>query len=208
MIRPMSAPLPDAPATGRNREPILAVLRRVFAERTRVLEVGSGTGQHAVHFAAAMPHLVWQTSDLAENHAAIDAWIAASEATNVLPPFVLDAAHPEQWPDARFDAVFTANTLHIMGWPEVESLFAALPGVVSPGGVLVVYGPFNIDGRFTAPSNEAFDARLREDDPRRGIRDLEAVQALAADAGFEFVEDIAMPANNRCLVWRHAARAD
>ena len=200
----MSSPLPDAPATGRNREPILAVLREHFAHARRVLEIGSGTGQHAVHFAAALPHLQWQTSDLAENHAGIRAWIEASNLPNVLLPLVLDAADATTWPATRFDAVFTANTLHIMGWPEVEALFAALPRVLDDAATLVVYGPFNVGGKFTAPSNEAFDARLRSDDPRRGIRDLEAVQALAARAGLDFVADIEMPANNRCLVWRRA----
>jgi SAM-dependent methyltransferase len=200
----MSALLPDAPATGRNREPILAVLREHFAGARRVLEIGSGTGQHAVFFAAALPHLQWQTSDLAESHAGIRAWIDASKLANVLPPIVIDAADPATWPATRFDAVFTANTLHIMGWPEVEALFAALPRVLDDTATLVVYGPFNLGGQFTSPSNAAFDARLRGDDPRRGIRDLEAVQALAAQAGLDFVADIEMPANNRCLVWRRA----
>jgi SAM-dependent methyltransferase len=198
-------PLPDAPATGRNRDPILAVLRERFAHCHRVLEIGSGTGQHAVHFAAAMPHLQWQTSDLAENHPGIRAWIDASHLANVLPPLLLDADRPDTWPDARFDAVFTANTLHIMGWPQVLSLFAHLPRVLADDAVVVVYGPFNLGGRFTSPSNAAFDARLREDDPARGIRDLEAVQALAAEAGLAFVADVEMPANNRCVVWRKAS---
>jgi predicted O-methyltransferase YrrM len=169
-----------------------------------VLEIGSGTGQHAVHFAAALPHLQWQTSDLPENHAAIAAWIEASGLDNVLPPVALDAAHPETWPAQRFDAVFTANTLHIMGWADVQSLFAHLPRVLAADATLVVYGPFNVGGRFTAPSNAAFDAQLRAGDARRGIRDLEAVQALAAQAGLACVADIDMPANNRCVVWRSA----
>ena len=201
----MPTALPHSPAAERNREPILAVLREHFAGRTRVLEIGSGTGQHAVHFAAALPHLQWQTSDLPENHAGIAAWIEASGLRNVLAPVAFDAADPAHWPDARFDAVFSANTLHIMGWPEVESLFAHLPRVLAPDATLVVYGPFNLGGKFTAPSNEAFDAQLRAGDPRRGIRDLEAVQALATRAGLTFVADVGMPANNRCVVWRRPA---
>ena len=201
-VRPMPSPLPDAPATARNREPILAVLREQFAGCSRVLEIGSGTGQHAVHFAAALPHLTWQTSDLPDNHPGIQAWIDAAGLPNVLPPIVLDAARAETWPAARYDAIFSANTLHIMGWPDVESLFAHLPRLLAPRARVVIYGPFNIGGRFTAPSNEAFDAQLRAGDPRRGIRDLEAVQALATRAGLTFVADIAMPANNRCVVWR------
>jgi len=194
--------LPDAPSTARNREPILAVLREHFATRRRVLEIGSGTGQHAVHFAAAMPQLIWQTADLPENHPGIRAWIDASGLDNVLPPFDFDMARPEAWPSARYDAVFTANTLHIAGWPQVQALFAQLPRLLEPDATLVVYGPFNIGGEYTAPSNADFDQWLKARDPDSGIRDLEAVQALAAAAGLVFVEDIAMPANNRCLVWR------
>jgi SAM-dependent methyltransferase len=197
----MSEALPHSPAAERNREPILAVLREHFAACRRVLEIGSGTGQHAVHFAAALPHLQWQASDLPDNHAGIRAWIDASGLANVQPPLLLDAAREDTWPDARFDAVFTANTLHIMGWPEVEALFANLPRVLAPGARLVVYGPFNIGGEYTAPSNAAFDAQLRAGDPKRGIRHLEDVQALAAKAGLSFVADMPMPANNRCLVW-------
>jgi SAM-dependent methyltransferase len=197
--------LPNAPATERNREPILAVLRERFAACRDVLEIGSGTGQHAVHFAAALPHLRWQTSDLPENHPGIRAWIAAAGLDNVLPPLALDVARADTWPERRYDAVFSANTLHILGWPEVEALFAHLPRVLAPAARVVVYGPFNVGGRFTAPSNAAFDARLREDDPRRGIRDLEAVRALADAAGLDFVADLGMPANNRCVVWERRA---
>ena len=197
----MANALPDAPATERNRDPILAVLRQHFANRSHTLEIGSGTGQHAVHFAAALPHLTWQTSDLPENHPGIRAWIEASGLGNVLPPFALDMANPQGWPAARYDAVFTANTLHIAGWPEVQSFFQHLPRLLADEATLVVYGPFNIGGQYTAPSNKDFDAWLKAEDPRRGIRDMAAVQALAEKAGLNFVEDIPMPANNRCLVW-------
>ena len=200
----MSAGLPDAPATARNRDAILSVLRVYLAECRRVLEIGSGTGQHAVHFAAALPHLQWQTSDLPENHAAIQAWIDASQLGNVLPPLALDASDASGWPAQVFDAVFSANTLHIMSWSNVQSLFAHLPRVLAPAATVVVYGPFNIRGQFTSPSNAEFDRQLRSDDPVRGIRDLEAVQALAAQAGLLPVADIEMPANNRCLVWRRS----
>ena len=200
----MHPDLPNAPATERNREAILAVLREHFADRRRVLEIGSGTGQHAVHFAAALPHLEWQTSDLTDAHPGIRAWIAASGVGNVLPPLALDAADAAGWPAARYDAVFTANTLHIMGWSQVQALFANLPRVLASDAKLVAYGPFNIGGRFTSPSNEAFDASLRAADPKRGIRDLEAVHALAAGAGLQPVADLAMPANNRCVVWAKA----
>lgn len=198
----MSPPKPDAPATTRNREPILAVLREGFAERQRVLEIGSGTGQHAVYFAQALPHLSWQTSDLPENHDGIRAWIEASGLENVLPPLAFDMAAPDAWPNARYDAIFTANTLHIAGWPEVQSFFRHLPRLLEPSATMAVYGPFNIGGEYTAPSNAEFDQWLKARDPKSGIRDLEAVQELAQDAGLHFVEDIPMPANNRCLVWR------
>jgi len=197
----MASDLPNAPATERNRDPILAVLRQHFAARRKALEIGSGTGQHAVHFAAALPQLSWQTSDLPENHEGIRAWIEASGLDNVLPPCVLDMAHPAAWPATRYDAVFTANTLHIASWPEVQALFAHLPRLLADEATLVVYGPFNIGGEYTSPSNVEFDQWLKARDPNSGIRDLEAVQALAEGAGLRFVEDIAMPANNRCLVW-------
>jgi cyclopropane fatty-acyl-phospholipid synthase-like methyltransferase len=197
----MSAPLPDAPATGRNREPILAVLREHFAGRRRVLEIGSGTGQHAVYFAQAMPQLQWQASDLPENHDAIRAWIDDSGLPNVLGPVAFDMSAPDDWPEQRYDAVFTANTLHIASWPAVQSLFAHLPRLLADQATVVVYGPFNLGGQYTAPSNAEFDRWLKARDPASGIRDLEAVQQLAAGAGLRFIEDRAMPANNRCVVW-------
>jgi SAM-dependent methyltransferase len=192
--------LPHAPATLRNRDPILAVLRRHFADRRRVLEIGSGTGQHAVHFAAALPHLVWQCSDLAGNLPGIRAWLATAALPNTPEPLELDVRGP--WPAESFDAAFSANTLHIMGWPEVEALFAGLGRVLGAEAVLAIYGPFSYGGRHTADSNAAFDASLRAADPRQGIRDFEAVDALARTQGFRLVEDVAMPANNRTLVWR------
>ena len=199
--------LPDKPfsaACERNREPILAVLRSHFADRRRVLEVGSGTGQHAVHFAAALPQLVWQTSDRPEWLPGIRLWLAEAGLPNTPPPIELDVRGP--WPGERFDAVFSANTLHIMGWPEVEALFAGLPAVLADDARLTIYGPFNYGGCFTSASNAAFDAGLRADAPKRGIRDFEAVDALARGIGFELVEDLAMPANNRCLSWRRPGK--
>jgi hypothetical protein len=193
--------LPDAPATARNRDPILAVLRPRFAMRMRVLEIGSGTGQHAVHFARAMPHLKWHTTDLPDNHEGIRAWLAQAALPNVFPPMALDMGRPESWPITRHDAVFSANTLHIASWSQVQSLFAHLPRLLAAKATLVFYGPFNVGGQFTSPSNQAFDASLRAEDPARGIRDLEAVVKLAEGAGLRFVEDIEMPANNRCLVF-------
>jgi len=195
---------PYSEACARNRDPILAVLRRHFADRHQVLEVGSGTGQHAVHFAAALPGLTWQTSDRAENLPGIHQWIEESGLTNLPPPLTLDVTG--RWPHARYDALFTANTLHIMGWPSVCALFAALPGVLSADAVLAVYGPFNYDGAFTSASNETFDAWLKQRSPESGIREFSAVDALARQSGFTLLEDCPMPANNRTLIWRRAPR--
>ena len=186
-----------------NRAPILAVLRELFADRARVLEIGSGTGQHAVYFGAELPHLVWQTADVAPHHPGILSWLAEAALPNVLPPLVLDVNQP-QWPATRYDAVFSANTLHIMSWPEVTRFFAGVDEVLEAGGVLAVYGPFNVGGAYTSESNARFDAWLKGRDPASGIRDLEAVNALADARGLVLQHDIAMPANNRTVVWRRA----
>ncbi|MGO4701736.1 DUF938 domain-containing protein [Dyella sp. 2RAB6] len=191
---------PNSPSCERNREPILAVLREHFAGQRDALEIGSGTGQHAVHFAAAMPWLNWQCSDRVENLPGIHLWLDEAALPNTPAPLTLDVAGA--WPAHRYDAVFSANTLHIMGWPEVETLFARLADVTSDDAVLVIYGPFNYGGRYSSDSNAAFDQWLKNRGAHMAIRDAEAVQALAARAGFQAVADIAMPANNRCLVWR------
>lgn len=193
---------PSAPACERNRDPILAVLRTQFADRRSVLEVGSGTGQHAVYFAAALPWLSWQCTDLATQLPGIRQWLDEARLPNTPPPLALDVCGP--WPTGPYDAVFSANVLHIVGWPEVEAFFAGVGRVLDAAGVLVVYGPFNAGGTYTSASNRDFDAWLKARDPRSGIRDIEAVQALAAQAGLHAVDNMAMPANNRCLVWRRA----
>jgi len=194
---------PFSAACARNQDVILEVLRERLANRMRVLEIGSGTGQHAVHFASALPQVVWQTSDVPAHLAGIRQWLSEAGLENTPEPLSFDINGAA--PGGRFDAIFSANTLHIMGWPEVQRLFALLPGLMNPGAPLVVYGPFNYAGKFTSPSNAAFDASLRAADPRRGIRDFEAVDALAQAAGLTLVEDRAMPANNRILTWRLAA---
>lgn len=200
----MHVDTPHSAACERNREPILAVLRDWFADRRRVLEIGSGTGQHAAHFAASMTWLEWQASDRAENLPGIRAWLGEAAPANAPPPLELDVASGP-WPRGPFDALFSANTLHIMAWREVEALFAALPALASDDAKLAVYGPFNVDGRFTSDSNAAFDASLKARAPHMGLRDVAAVDALARRAGFAFVDDVAMPANNRILLWRRAA---
>ena len=191
---------PYAPACERNREPILAVLRECFADRRDVLEVGSGTGQHAVHFAAAMPWLSWQCSDRAEHLPGIRLWLDEAGLPNTPAPIELDVSGA--WARRRFDAVFSANTLHIMGWPEVQRFFEGVDAVLATDGVLAAYGPFNYGGEYTSDSNREFDAWLKARDTRSGIRDFEAVDALAREIGLTLMDDVAMPANNRTLVWR------
>lgn len=195
---------PFAPACERNRDPILGVLRESFAGRRHVLEIGSGTGQHAVHFAAALPQLVWQTSERVENLPGLRAWLDEAALPNTPPPLALDvAAGP--WPPGPFDAVFSSNTLHIMSWTDVEAFFAALPAITTADARLAIYGPFNIDGAFTSASNAAFDADLKSRAPHMGLRDTADVDALARSAGFGLIADVALPANNRCRVWQRGA---
>jgi cyclopropane fatty-acyl-phospholipid synthase-like methyltransferase len=167
-----------------------------------VLEIGSGTGQHALHFAAALPQLAWQTSEVPGQLDAVRAWLAARGLPNVLAPIELDVRG--EWPAGSFDAIFSANTLHIMGWDGVCALFRGVARCLAPGGVLAIYGPFNYGGRHTSDSNAAFDDLLRRRDPASGIRDREAVEELARAAGLAPVADHAMPANNRLLVWARA----
>jgi len=181
---------PFSEASERNRAPILAVLKRVLADRKKVLEIGSGTGQHAACFAPELPHLVWQSSDVAENLPGIREWGSA--------PIELDV--DGEWPVIDADAVFSANTCHIMSWPQVERMFAGI-GRIASVRTVCIYGPFNYGGRHTAESNARFDAMLRGRDPASGLRDFEAIVDLAAKNGLTLQEDNPMPANNRLLVF-------
>ena len=181
---------PFSEASERNRAPILAVLKRVLADRKKVLEIGSGTGQHAACFAPELPHLVWQSSDVAENLPGIREWGSA--------PIELDV--DGEWPVIDADAVFSANTCHIMSWPQVERMFAGI-GTIASVRTVCIYGPFNYGGRHTAESNARFDAMLRGRDPASGLRDFEAIVDLAAKNGLTLQEDNPMPANNRLLVF-------
>lgn len=203
---------PYSESCERNSAPILQVLQQHLGQARTVLEIGSGTGQHAVHFAAAMPWLRWQASDHCDYLPGIRQWLDEAALPNTPAPLELQAVIGEGLQPlpplpvhdgvAGFDAVFTANTLHIMGWEEVQALFAGLPSLMAPEGLLVAYGPFNYNGAFTSDSNRNFDGWLKGRDPRSGIRDFEAVDALARAQQLELREDVAMPANNRCLVWR------
>ena len=183
-----------------NREPILAVIRHVFADAGQVLEIGSGTGQHAVYFARHLPHLHWQTSDLPVNHASIRAWIEEARLDNVPPPLALDVA-AGNWPEQTYSGIFSANTTHIMSWPKVEHMFAGIGHALLPGGSLCLYGPFNYNHAYTSPGNASFDAWLKDRDPDSGVRNFEDLDALAAACGLELSADHEMPVNNRLLVW-------
>ena len=184
----------------RNRAPILAMLKRVFADRRHVLEIGSGTGQHAAYFAPELPHLAWQPSDVAENLPSIRLWREEAQTPRLLEPLELDVDRP--FPAVPADAVFSANTCHIMSWPQVEKLFAGVSAVLPSGGVFALYGPFHYGGKPSSPSNAQFDTWLRGRDPASGVRNFEDVRELAARHGLALEEDNAMPANNRLLVFR------
>ncbi len=183
-----------------NKCPILQVLLRILSDAVSLLEIGSGTGQHAVHFGAALPHLRWQTSELGPQHASILAWLEESELSNVLPPIILDVER--EWPKTSYDAVFSANTAHIISWPQVEMMFRGVGRVLHKGGLYVLYGPFNFAGKYTSESNGRFDAWLKQMDPQSGIRDFEQLNRLAEENGMLFEEEVLMPVNNRILIWR------
>lgn len=199
----MSGAPPWSQACENNKEPILALLREYLADSRRVLEIGSGTGQHAVHFAPALPHLRWLTSDLVQHHPGILAWLAHRPAPNLEPPLALDTCQ-QPWPECGADAVFSANTAHIMHPDAVHAMIRGVAALLPAGGWFVLYGPFRYAERHTSASNAAFDRSLRARDPAMGIRDALALQALAAEHGLVLVADHAMPANNRTLVWQRA----
>ncbi len=194
--------LPHSEACERNKAPILEVLQRYLTQPGTVLEIGAGTGQHAVYFAQHLPHLRWQPSDQHQYLAGIRAWLEAYPQDNLQPPLELDvAALP--WPElGPVDAVFTANTLHIMGWREVELTFEQVGKLLDPGQYFMCYGPFNQNGEYTSDSNQRFDQMLRQRDPASGIRDLVDLKALADAAGMILIEQCPMPANNQVLVWQ------
>lgn len=189
-----------AAATSRNREPILAVLQRVLPEHGRLLEIASGSGEHAVYFASALPGIAWQPTDIDPDAlASISAWRDHANVPNLLAPLPLDV-HDTPWSIAPVDAVFCANMIHIAPWSATAGLMKGVGATLRAGGKLVLYGPFRIGGQHTADSNAAFDARLRATDASWGVRDLEAVLALAEPQGLRLREQVQMPANNLSLV--------
>lgn len=193
---------PYAESCDQNQEPILQVLQQFMPGKESVLEIGSGTGQHAIYFARKFPWLNWHTSDLAENHAGIKAWIDHSQLKNVVDPVTLDVA--VDWPEDQFDVIFSANTLHIMSSESVSQLFSKLPGCMHDQSLFIVYGPFNYQGEYTSDSNRRFDQWLKQRDAQSGIKNFDWIQDLGRESGLECSHDFAMPANNRVLVWHKA----
>jgi hypothetical protein len=191
---------PYSEACDRNREPILVVLRQWLIASGSVLEIGAGTGQHAVYFAQHLPHLTWIPSDRDENLAGIHQWGSEAGLANLRSPVRLDVRDP-QWPAISVQYVFTANTAHIMSWAEVEAAFAGIAKVLVHKGLFCLYGPVNRNGHFTSDSNRQFDAMLRARDPAMGIRDDQALIELGRRCGLNYLADKAMPANNRLLIW-------
>jgi hypothetical protein len=189
-------------ACERNKGPILTILASAFANSRKVLELGSGTGQHAVHFAAHLPHLLWQPTDTGAYLSGLRERIAGEGTANLLPALELDVRN-QPWQVESVDAVFTANTLHIMGWAAVEDLFRGV-GTVGPA-VLCIYGPFRYGGKYTSASNADFDRYLRARDPESGIRDFEDVNTLSSEQGLHLLADHALPANNQLLIWQNSA---
>ncbi|WP_105244944.1 DUF938 domain-containing protein [Psychrobacter sp. Marseille-P5312] len=197
--------LPFSQACENNKAPILEVLQKELQDSTHVLEVGSGTGQHSVYFAPNLPHLQWQTSDVTDNHQAIQAWHDAYPASNLYAPLafnLLTDSIPKTNTGEPYDAIFTANTLHIIAWSLVERLFELAGEALPFKGKLIVYGPFNENGRYTSASNQSFDSSLRQRDPNSGIRHKEDIIALAKQHNLELSYEYQMPANNQILIFQ------
>jgi SAM-dependent methyltransferase len=194
----MTYPISDA--CERNKDPILRILKEAFARSRVVLEIGSGTGQHAVHFATHLPHLTWQPSDRGDYLPGLRARIAHDGPSNLRPAIELDVRNLP-WPVEPVDALFTANTLHIMDWAAVQALFRGVATVLSAPGVFCMYGPFRYGGEYTSASNAEFDEYLRAKYPGGGIKNFEDVNILSSEQGMHLLDDHAMPANNQLLVW-------
>ena len=187
-------------ACDKNRDPILSVIQELFAGCSSVLEIGSGTGQHAVYFAQNMPHLVWHTSDMRQNHTDINMWLEEAGLDNLMPPLELDVTQ-EHWPDMEIQAVFSANTAHIMHWHAVEAFITGVGRLLPAQGMFLLYGPFNYNNQYTSQSNADFDIWLKQRDPESSIRNFEDIDRLAKSSGMILQQDFSMPANNRLLYW-------
>jgi cyclopropane fatty-acyl-phospholipid synthase-like methyltransferase len=194
-------------ACDENKVPILGIIKEAFANAHSILEIGSGTGQHAVYFARRLPHLTWQPSDLPEHQASINAWRNEAGLENLLAPIELDVT-ATTWPDAHYDGLFSANTTHIMSWKAVRCMFNGIGNLLQTDARFCLYGPFNYGGFYTSHSNQQFDTWLKDRDPASGIRDFEALAELAADNGLTLEADNEMPVNNRLLVWKKGSTPD
>jgi len=192
---------PFAESAQSNKDSILKVISQVFTEKALVTEIGSGTGQHAVYFTEKLPHLTWQPTDLPDKISGIKMWIEAANHDHILEPQILDVTKTD-WQGEKCQYVFTANTAHFISWLEVQALFRVVGKLLNPGGLFAQYGPFNYQGKFTSESNEKFDQWLKEEDPKRGIRNFEDLASLATENEMQLFKDYKMPANNRTLVWQ------
>jgi trans-aconitate methyltransferase len=192
-------PKPFSQSCENNKAPILQIISKVFCHPTTVWEIGSGTGQHACYFAKQLPHIEWQPTDRAENIPGIGLWLAETHIPNLKPALTLDVTDAV-WPCSTIDALFTANTLHIMSWDEVQILFDRLTEYLNPKALVCIYGPFNYNGTYTSDSNAQFDQWLKSQNPLSGIRNFEDIVLLTTGRHFSLLSDIAMPANNRLLV--------
>lgn len=191
---------PFSESSEQNKESILHVLKRYYHDVTSVLEIGSGTGQHAVFFAKQFPSLKWITSDQQQYHAGIKMWLDEADLKNLTGPLILNV-NQEHWQDGKVDAVFSANTVHIMDWLSVVNMFTGIGRILNNNGIFCLYGPFNYNGSFSSESNARFDQWLKQRDPLSGVRDFEALNVLAKKSGLTFVDDVEMPENNRVLIW-------
>jgi cyclopropane fatty-acyl-phospholipid synthase-like methyltransferase len=192
---------PYSESCDQNRDPIYNIIQPLLKDKKNVLEVGSGTGQHAAYFAKRMPHLIWQTSDQQAYHEGIKLWLNDASLDNTPPPIPLDVS-TDAWPKKNFDAIFSANAVHIMAWENVVDFFENAPKILNKNGLFILYGPFNYKQQYTSESNARFDTWLKQRDPNSAIRDFEALDELAHKTGMVLQSDYALPANNRILVWK------
>ena len=198
---------PFSAASERNKDPILAVLKQhILPAHRRLLEIGAGTGQHAVYFAAHFAHLKWMVTDVPANHNGIAKWLREYNGDNIEGPIRFKVG-TDEFPTQPMDIVYTANTFHIMSWKNVKTLMKMFGNRLRRGSLVFIYGPFNYNGKFTTESNEAFDKSLKENDPESGIRNFEDINRAMTKNGFELLKDHEMPANNRCLVYRRLQHA-
>lgn len=192
---------PYSESCDQNRNPILNIIQKLFANKKYILEIGSGTGQHAAYFAKHMPHLIWQCSDQTAYHNGINQWIKEAKLNNILAPIALNVSK-DDWPSTNTDAIFSANSVHIMSWDNVKDLINNAGKLLTKNGLLVLYGPFNYNNQYTSQSNKQFDRWLKQREPKSGIRDFEDINKLAKQAKFILQNDYPMPANNRILCWK------